>query len=162
MQHRSEPGGPVGGRSASLEFAVAIYVVNGDRVLLVKHRALGTWLPLGGHIEEGETPEDAAIRESLEESGLHVELVGERPTIPVVGTTFLCPPTYLDVHEVSPLHRHVGMIYFARSRSADVRLAAEEHDAIRWFSAEDLSSVSVPTAVRFYAQEAIRRAAAPQ
>lgn len=42
------------------------------RVLLVKHRRFNLWLPLGGEVEEGETPLEAAEREVREESKLRV------------------------------------------------------------------------------------------
>ena len=48
------------------------------KILLHFHRKLGMWLPPGGHIEQGELPDNAAVREVLEETGLEVELVGER------------------------------------------------------------------------------------
>ena len=32
----------------------------------------GKWMGVGGHIEQGETPDQAAIREVFEETGLHV------------------------------------------------------------------------------------------
>ncbi len=48
------------------------------KVLLHRHRKLGTWLPPGGHIEKDELPDDAAVREVGEETGVRVELVGER------------------------------------------------------------------------------------
>ena len=34
-----------------IDFTVAIFVVQQAQVLLVHHRALDKWLPLGGHIE---------------------------------------------------------------------------------------------------------------
>jgi 8-oxo-dGTP pyrophosphatase MutT (NUDIX family) len=39
-------------------------------VLLTFHRKLGRWLQLGGHVEDGETVPEAALREAHEESGL--------------------------------------------------------------------------------------------
>lgn len=39
------------------------------RILLSRHRARTTWETQGGHIEPGETPEQAARRELYEESG---------------------------------------------------------------------------------------------
>jgi 8-oxo-dGTP pyrophosphatase MutT (NUDIX family) len=40
------------------------------RVLLHHHRRLARWLQMGGHLEAGESPAAAALREGKEESGL--------------------------------------------------------------------------------------------
>ena len=53
----------------AIDFTVAIFVVHEHKVLLVHHRKLGKWLPLGGHVELDEEPEQAALREAREESG---------------------------------------------------------------------------------------------
>ncbi|WP_318201073.1 NUDIX hydrolase [Streptomyces sp. SCL15-4] len=62
----------------------AAIITSGDRVLMVRRRVkegeLSWQFPAGG-IEEGETPEEAAVRETLEETGLKVEavsLIGQR------------------------------------------------------------------------------------
>jgi hypothetical protein len=34
-----------------IDFTVSIFVVHEGRILLVHHRKLNQWLPLGGHIE---------------------------------------------------------------------------------------------------------------
>src|SRR5437870_13414328 len=47
-----------------IDFTVAIFVVHDGKVLLVHHRRLDKWLPLGGHIELDEDPENAALREA--------------------------------------------------------------------------------------------------
>ena len=64
------------GEQAGRHFTVAVFVVWEGNVLLHFHRKLSMWLPPGGHIEQGELPDDAAVREVLEETGLEVELVG--------------------------------------------------------------------------------------
>ena len=51
-------------------FSVAVFCRHEGEVLLVRHRRLGTWLPVGGEIEPGETPLEAARRELREETGL--------------------------------------------------------------------------------------------
>ena len=47
-----------------IDFTVAIFVVQDGKLLLIHHRALNKWLPLGGHIELDEDPEQAALREA--------------------------------------------------------------------------------------------------
>lgn len=55
-------------------FTVSVYVVNNNRVLLHRHKKAQILLPVGGHIELDELPEEAAVREVLEEAGVVVEL----------------------------------------------------------------------------------------
>ncbi|NED31056.1 NUDIX hydrolase [Streptomyces sp. SID8499] len=62
----------------------AAIITSNDRVLMVRRRVkegeLSWQFPAGG-IEPGETPEEAAVRETLEETGLKVEaisLIGQR------------------------------------------------------------------------------------
>ena len=62
-----------------IDFTVAIFIVRDKKVLLIHHRKLDKWLPVGGHIELDEDPEAAALREAWEETGFEVELLGERP-----------------------------------------------------------------------------------
>jgi 8-oxo-dGTP pyrophosphatase MutT (NUDIX family) len=75
-----------------IDFTVAIFVVQQAQVLLVHYRALDKWLPLGGHIELDEDPEQAALREVREESGLDVELLGERSPTTEPGTRAVGAP----------------------------------------------------------------------
>lgn len=142
-----------------LDFTVSVFVVHEEKVLLVDHKKLGKWLPVGGHIEIGEDPEQAVYREVAEESGLQVELWGERPPTGFPGTKALVAPAYLDVHDIHGDHRHIGMIYFAKAASSQVRLAAAEHHDIRWFTQAELEEPrwGVPEAIRFYGREALRR-----
>lgn len=47
------------------ELAASVYIFSEERVLLVYHQKLKKWLPPGGHLEEGETPDEAAKERSL-------------------------------------------------------------------------------------------------
>lgn len=51
-------------------------VFNGDKVLVLKNLK-GVWVFPKGHVELGESHEQAALREVLEESGLHALVVGK-------------------------------------------------------------------------------------
>ncbi len=156
-----------------IDFTVAIFVVHDGKILLIHHRKLDKWLPLGGHIELDEDPEQAALREAKEESGLDVELLGERPPTTSPGTRALIAPRFLDIHRISDTHEHIGMIYWARPKivaqasclcvsethgqDARATLAAAEHHGIRWCSADELDKLEPPMsgAVKWYCRKAI-------
>jgi 8-oxo-dGTP pyrophosphatase MutT (NUDIX family) len=140
-----------------IDFTVAIFVVHERRVLLIHHRKLDKWLPLGGHIELEEDPEQAALREAREESGLDVELIGERPPTTEPGTRALIGPRFLDIHRISDTHEHIGMIYWARPRQGTVTLAEGEHHDIRWCTEAELETLQPPmtNAVKWYCRQAI-------
>ena len=141
-----------------IDFTVAIFVVHQGKVLVIHHRKLDRWLPLGGHIELDEDPEQAALRETREESGLEVELIGERPPTTGPGTRALIAPRFLDIHRISETHEHIGMIYFARPRSGQTTLAADEHHQIRWCTSDELDALDPPMsdAVKWYCRVALR------
>ena len=153
-----------------IDFTVAIFVVHNGKILLIHHRKLDKWLPLGGHIVLDEDPEQAALREAKEESGLEVELLGERPPTTSPGTRALIAPRFLDIHRISETHEHIGMIYWARPLLAEGHqtpqrhvapanpiLATEEHHDIRWCSDEELDALQPPMtdAVKWYCRQAI-------
>ena len=144
-----------------IDFTVAIFVVRDGKVLVVHHRKLGKWLPLGGHVELDEDPEQAALREAREESGLEVELVGERPPTTEPGTRALVAPRFLDIHHIHDGHEHVGMIYWARPLGGELRRAEAEHHEIRWCSAAELDALrpEMSGAVKWYCRKAIEELA---
>ena len=59
----------------TLDYVTTTYVVHQGKVLLVFHKKLQLWLPPGGHINKEETPDDCAIREVWEETGLVIKLI---------------------------------------------------------------------------------------
>jgi len=140
-----------------IDFTVAIFVVHDSKILVIHHRNLDKWLPLGGHIELDEDPEQAALREAKEESGLEVELLGERPPTNGPGTRALLAPRFLDIHRITATHEHIGMIYWARPRDGTLALAADEHHDIRWCVGEELDLLQPPMSesVKWYCRKAI-------
>jgi 8-oxo-dGTP pyrophosphatase MutT (NUDIX family) len=140
-----------------IDFTVAIFVVQSARVLLIHHRKLDKWLPLGGHIELEEDPEMAALREAREESGLEVELIGERPPTTESGTRALIAPRFLDIHRITETHEHIGMIYWARPKRGTLTRAELEHHDLRWCAANELEALrpAMSNAVKWYCLKAI-------
>ena len=59
-----------------MEQSVATVIFNGDRskVLLIKRRDVPVWVLPGGGIEPNETPDEAALREAIEETALQLSL----------------------------------------------------------------------------------------
>jgi 8-oxo-dGTP pyrophosphatase MutT (NUDIX family) len=140
-----------------IDFTVAVFIVKNGKVLLVHHRKLNKWLPIGGHIELDEDPEQAALREAREESGFEVELVGERPPTSEPGTRALIAPRFLDIHRITDSHEHIGLIYWARPRNGAMTLASAEHHDICWRTSEQLDELtpSMSNAVKWYCRKAI-------
>src|SRR3989344_5513030 len=140
-----------------IDFTVSVYITNESRVLLILHKKLNMWLPIGGHIELNEDSDEALFREVKEECGLDVELLGEKPQIVSPGTKFLITPAFLDIHEVTPTHKHIAFRYFATSKSS--QFSNVEHDDMRWFSMEDLDNpeFGIKPDIQFYAKEALNK-----
>jgi 8-oxo-dGTP pyrophosphatase MutT (NUDIX family) len=101
-------------------------VVVGSRgVLLLLHRRLGIWVQPGGHLEPAESPWDAARRETEEETGLTVRLVGADPTPRLL---------HVDVHTAGP-HVHLDLRYLLAAEGDDQpRPPAGESQDVRWMS----------------------------
>ena len=99
-------------------------IVVGDRgVVLHLHKRLGLWLQPGGHIEPGESPEDAAIREAVEETGL--------PVIHPPGGPRL---VHVDVHPGPKGHTHLDLRFLLEAPDEDPQPAEGESPDARWFA----------------------------
>ena len=142
-----------------IDFIVNIFIVYDGKVLLIHHRKLDKWLPIGGHIELDEDPEEALFREIKEECGLEIELLSSKPDIVSKGTKFLHPPTFLDIHDILDSHKHIGLIYFAKAKTENFIFNEKEHKDIKWFSEEDLEKeeYNLGSDIKFYAKHALNK-----
>ena len=55
-------------------FTATVLIVHDNKVLLHRHKTRGALLPVGGHVDRDELPQDAAVREAREEAGLEIVL----------------------------------------------------------------------------------------
>lgn len=139
------------------DFTVAVFVVHNDHVLLHPHRKLGIWLPPGGHIEPHELPDEAALREVAEESGLVVELVGNYgveihdPGAP----RQLIRPEGIQLEDISPGHQHIDLIYYARPVDAPPDDLPPLIDDMRWIREDDFASIDLTDEVATWARQAL-------
>lgn len=77
--------------SSVVRVGVSVVIRRGRDVLLGKRlmsHGVGRWCTPGGHIEFGETPEDAARREVMEETGLQLGRVRRSEVLPYLNTFF--------------------------------------------------------------------------
>lgn len=143
---------------AARHFVATGYVVRDGKTLLLFHKKLQLWLPPGGHIEEGELPCEAARREIREETGLEVDIVSPRRQAAgcEAGVTYLHVPNHVQLEDIPNHPQHIDLIYFCRARDGEARIRAEESDAMRWHSIEDLQGGHVREEVRQTGSLAIR------
>lgn len=141
-----------------IDFTVAAFIIHKNKVLMIKHKKLHAWLPVGGHIELNEDPDEALVREVKEESGLDIQLLTSKPSH-LKNAKSLYNPDYLNVHQISDTHKHIVLVYFAKSTTDKVTLAKEEHDDIRWFTLKELNNpiYGIFDDVKLYANEALKK-----
>ncbi|MCL4363040.1 NUDIX domain-containing protein [Candidatus Marsarchaeota archaeon] len=131
-----------------------------DEVLLIKHKKLGVWLPPGGHVEAGEFPYEAAVREAKEETGLDIELLGSRAFDYSNDEAATLVKPFATIYENVPYkderHIHFDMVYLATSKSGEISLNRDESDGIRWFSYNDVKNINTFENVRVCLMSAMK------
>jgi 8-oxo-dGTP pyrophosphatase MutT (NUDIX family) len=98
-------------------------VVGEQGTILHLHKRLGRWMQTGGHLEPGEMPYEAALRESEEETGLVL-------SHPESGPRLL----HLDVHEAAEGHTHLDLRYLLIGPDKEPAPPPGESPHARWFS----------------------------
>ena len=115
-----------------------------DLLLLMKRSDSGCWGPPGGATEPGEVVEEAARRETLEETGLDV---GE---VSLFGV-FSGPELYCKYPNGDEVY-NVTVVYLSRETTGDIQLNGE-HTEWGWFAPaeipDDLSPPIIPVIEKF-------------
>ncbi len=112
-------------------------------MLVIHHRRLETWLPVGGELSDGETPLEAAVRELREETGL----AGEFPALE--GACDGVPAGLLgyEEHLAGSKGLHMNFVFVADVGLDEVRPNHEFSD-YRWVDRGELAAVDSPVNVR--------------
>jgi 8-oxo-dGTP pyrophosphatase MutT (NUDIX family) len=106
-------------------------IVLGRRgTVLLLHKRLGIWVQPGGHIDPGEAPWDAALRETIEETGLPVRQPADGPVL-----------LHLDAHPAGD-HLHLDLRYLLISEDAEPIPPPGESQQVRWFPLAEALAVA--------------------
>jgi len=139
-----------------LEIPTVSVIVEDERgrVLLVRHVEGNVWTTPGGMIEPYELPADAAVRETWEETGLHVV-----PTriLGVFGGP-PCSATYSNGDKVS----FVSTVFAAHAVGGTLKPDGVETLETRYFARDDLRGVPIRPHVMLYLEAAWSGEAAPR
>ncbi len=110
------------------EINAYVVLYNNGRILLLKRKD-GIWEFPGGGVDWGEHPEDSAIRELREETGIAVQK----------------PLRYLGVtsatYRKGENEKHSVYIVYAAETNNDLVQLSGEHDEYRWLSKTELGFV---------------------
>lgn len=116
-------------------FTGSAWIVNKDmsKVLLILHGKYKIWVSPGGHVDPGETPFEASLRETQEEVGI--------PCSPLMYAIF-----DIGVHRIpfsakknEPEHWHADVRYLAfADENSVLNLNEDECDGVRWVAISDL------------------------
>ncbi len=107
-------------------------VVVGRRgTVLHRHKRLRRWMQVGGHVDDGEDPAAAALREAYEETGLHLRHPDGGPVL-----------LQVDVHDAAKGHVHLDLRYLLVAEDDDPFPLPGESLDVRWFAWDDAAAVA--------------------
>jgi len=131
--------------------SVAVYARRAGQVLVIAHRRLGTWLPIGGELEPGETPLEAAVRELREETGLAAEFP------PIAGAPEGVPPGLIgyEEHQAGTKGLHMNFVFVGDVPTDAVVSPNDEFGEFRWVDAAALDLLDSPVNVRQFGHLAL-------
>lgn len=123
------------------EFCASAFVVNpvDKKILLCHHRGFNRWVQPGGHIEHNELPEETAMRETYEETGVRIKLLGER----FPREDDFIRPLGIQRNRGKDGSLHVDITYVAIPLSQDNVIGDDEIDRCAWFNREELEDIEV-------------------
>ncbi|MBU0953243.1 MAG: NUDIX domain-containing protein [Nanoarchaeota archaeon] len=118
------------------KMSVAILIERDDKILLIKRGVppeKGSWALPGGHVDEGESPRDAAIREAKEE----------------IGETEIEPePFDINPVEENRVGKRLKCHYF-RGTLKEEPHAKDDAAAVGWFTLEQIKTMDIAYYTRF-------------
>lgn len=144
-------------------FVATGFVVNKDRtkMLMVYHKKLGKWLAPGGHLEQNETPGQAARREVKEETGIdveiidssHLEVTPEQGEELVLETPLFMLAEHIPAHKDKEAHIHLDFIFLCEAdENQPIKRQEEEVEGARWMTWEEISNIDTFNSISGFAK----------
>ncbi|KOU97744.1 MULTISPECIES: NUDIX hydrolase [Streptomyces] len=135
--YEDDPNAPVA--NSLVPAASAIVVDDDGRVLLQRRADNEMWALPGGKMELGESIGDCAVRETLEETGISVEIVG------IVGT--YTNPGHVFAYDDGKVRQEFSICLLARPTGGTLR-SSDESLEVAWFSPEDTDDLQMVSSIR--------------
>lgn len=123
------------------------------RILLIEHRKYGVWLPPGGHQEDNENHYEAAIRETLEETGIDISPFFPAPITLDDHAKLLVQPYFvveekIDALADQPTHYHLDMIFVVELPHQEGKNNIKESHSLGWFTVGEIETIKTFPNVR--------------
>jgi 8-oxo-dGTP pyrophosphatase MutT (NUDIX family) len=137
-------------------FTATTIIVYQNRTLLHLHRKLNTWLPVGGHIERDELPQDAARREVMEESGLQVKFYSPDTPVDLVDAKQLMRPAHIILENINQYHQHIDFVFYATTDSPELSPQNGEVKDLYWLTPQEFGDRPMLKNVKILCEEALQ------
>lgn len=126
-------------------YTATVFIISDSKpvkVLLAHHRKFNHWMPAGGHQEAWENPIEAAIRETLEETGIDISHLLPPSSSFDATAKHVGMPKYFLEEEIQPLgdqpfHYHLDQIYIVTVPEQAAQHDEKEAHDIGWFTLEE-------------------------
>jgi ADP-ribose pyrophosphatase YjhB (NUDIX family) len=137
--------------SKATHLTASVLIVDCDKLLLLKQTKSKFWLLPGGHIDDGELPHEAAIREVKEETNLDIEIL----QIPdeKARTEIVAPLPVPFAMRLLPCRdkKDIDFFFTAKVIGGELKIDDESEEA-KWFSKEEIiNDPSVGPNTKYYA-----------
>ncbi|MET7738899.1 NUDIX domain-containing protein [Streptomyces sp. NPDC005385] len=119
--------------------ASAVVVDDSGRILLQRRADNAMWALPGGSMNIGESLPDCAVRETREETGYEVEVVG------LVGT--YTNPGHVFAYDDGEVRQEFSICFLARPTGGELAVSDESTD-VRWFEPADVDALPMVPSIR--------------